>query len=220
MFANIIVWLLDRAGGVRVVTNKGGQNSQNVFDIAAARQAYLDWERTNAQEFSENYMRRRAVDLSVLVRDVIEEDLSQTERAVVEQYWFEEKNLSTIASSMGVNRATVCRTLQRANSKIQAILRHVVKYQYDLKNVVFLPIAVREALAIASADKSKPSSIGGRLRRLRIMQNISIESLSGAVSIDKNRLISIEGGALPSLPEVIKLAAFYQTTTDNILTGG
>ncbi len=203
-----------------MIIKKGGQNLQDAFDIALDRQAYLEWERANVAEISEDTVRRRVVDLSVLVRDVIEEDLTQTERAVVEKYWFNKKNLTSIAAEMGINRATVCRTLQRANSKMQAILRHVVKYQYDLKKVVFLPIAVRQALAVAAAEKSKPESIAGRLRRLRKIENISIDSLSAAVGIDNKRLEEIEKGTLPSLPEVIKLAAFFQTTTDDILIGG
>jgi len=199
---------------------KDGQSPQDFFDIAAARQAYLEWERANARELSEDQIRRRAVDLSVLVRDVIEEDLTQTERLVVEQYWFEGKNLTAIADLMGINKTTVFRTLQRANGRMQAILRHVVKYQYDLKRVVFLPVAVREALAVAAAEKSRPDTIGGRLRRLRIMQNITIGSLCEGTGIDYKRLSEIEDGVLPSLPEVIKLAAYFQATTDYILTGG
>ncbi len=197
-----------------------GQLRRDAFEILTERQAYLDWERENADEISENQMRKKVVDLSVLVRDVIDEDLTPTERAVVEQYWFENKNLTTIAQSMGINTSTVFRTLERANKKIQKILRHVVKYEYDLKKVVFLPIVVCKALAIASAEKFKPTNIGGRLRRLRVISNITIDELSEGVGIDKNTLVGFENGNLPSLSEVIRLASFYQTTTDNILIGG
>lgn len=58
------------------------------------------------------------------VKRVIENELTQIQREILTAYYFQQKNIPTIAAERGVNKSTVCRTLHRAEN----ILRKHLKY--------------------------------------------------------------------------------------------
>lgn len=58
------------------------------------------------------------------VKRVIANELTEVQREVLTAYYFEQKNIPTIAAERGVNKSTVCRTLHRA----EAVIRRCLKY--------------------------------------------------------------------------------------------
>ena len=58
------------------------------------------------------------------VKRVIEGELTDIQRETLTAYYFQQKNIPTIAAERGVNKSTVCRTLHRA----EAIIRRCLKY--------------------------------------------------------------------------------------------
>ena len=164
--------------------------------------------------------RRRTVDLAVLVREAVEQDLSSTERETVEKYWFEDMTLTEIAAETGRAPPNVARTLERAHKKLYAVLRHVVQYQHNLEKASFAPLAVRKAMMVAAAEKQTAGSLGERLKRLRVKENIPAQKLADIFKIPKTRLLSIEKGkVITNAQELLKMAAFFNTTTDCLLKG-
>lgn len=61
---------------------------------------------------------------SARVHHVIEHELTAAQRHVIEQYYLHGKTIIQIADERGVNKSTVCRTLQRAEKRIRQILRY------------------------------------------------------------------------------------------------
>ena len=55
---------------------------------------------------------------------VIEQELTELQRRTVEGYYLEKKSMSELAQERGVNRSTVCRTLQRAERRMRRCLRY------------------------------------------------------------------------------------------------
>ena len=55
---------------------------------------------------------------------VIREELTDKQRQVLLAYYFEEKTIPVIASELGVNKSTVCRTLHRAEDRLKRFLRY------------------------------------------------------------------------------------------------
>lgn len=164
--------------------------------------------------------RRRDVDLSLLMDDVIEKRLTAKEREAVKSYWFGGMTISAIAAQSGVCPSSVSRCLEKAQRKIYDALSCAVAYQHDIENVEFLPIAVRRAAAVSAAKNFKPLNIGERIKKLRCSQNIGEQLLSEATGIPVRTLRSIENsGELPTLAQVVLLAGFFETTTDYLLKG-
>lgn len=165
--------------------------------------------------------RKRTVDLSFLVRDAVERDLSNAERETVELYWFEGMLLTEIAAETGRAPPNVSRTLQRAHQKLYSVLRHAVQYQYNLESGSLTPLAVRKALALAAAEKQSADSgqrFGERLKGMRFRENITTQKLAEIIGIPESRLQKIEkGNILPDTNELLLIAAFFDTTTDYLL---
>ena len=55
---------------------------------------------------------------------VIDQELTALQRRTVEGYYLEKKSMSELAQERGVNRSTVCRTLQRAERRMRRCLRY------------------------------------------------------------------------------------------------
>lgn len=199
----------------------GCYDTAPTFDEAAmARKAYLDWERSRAEALAEYVYRRRTVDLAALVGEAVQNELTAAERSAVEQHFYARKSLIETAGTLGVNKSTAARTLKRAVEKLQRCLGYVVKYQYNLREVPFLPVAVREALALDAARAYNPSRFGERLLRLRRAENMSADVFSAAVGISEQRLEALESGAqTPDAQELLAFSGFFKTTADYLLTG-
>ena len=65
----------------------------------------------------------RATQLRRLQR-VIDTELTEKQRRAIVGYYFEKKNIPQLAREYGLNRSTVCRTLQRAERRIRLCLKY------------------------------------------------------------------------------------------------
>jgi AraC-like DNA-binding protein len=188
-------------------------------EAAMARLSYSRWEQSEAETMAEYVTRRRTVDLAALVRQVIEEDLVGTEKQVVSLRFFENLMTHEIAQRLHMNKSSVSRALASAEEHIRQYLKYVVRYQYSMENVPFLPLAVREAMAVSAARYGKADA-ASKLRRLRMGEHLTLEKTAGAVGIEPGRLRDLEnGGAVPDARELLRLASFYGVCVDSILKG-
>lgn len=69
-------------------------------------------------------IRKRTVDLARLVNDAIEKELTDIERLTITQMYFENKKAAQIAEETGINRASVSRTVLRAQNKLHSALKY------------------------------------------------------------------------------------------------
>jgi DNA-binding CsgD family transcriptional regulator len=188
-------------------------------ETAMAQLAYSRWERAEAESMAEYVSRRRTVDLAALVRQVTEEELSDAEKQVVRMRYYENRTPIEIANLLHLHKSTVSRTLANAEAHIRQCLKYVVRYQYNLRHVPFLPLAVREAMAV-SAARYGTGDAASYLRRLRQGENLSPDAVAAAVGIPNRRLRDIEDGqAVPDARELLRLASFYGVCADSILKG-
>ncbi|MBQ7542539.1 MAG: helix-turn-helix domain-containing protein [Clostridia bacterium] len=189
-------------------------------EAAMAQLAYARWERAKAEDMAEYVSRRRTVDLAVLVRQVIDEELTDTERDVIRMHYDENMQLIEIAERMHTNKATASRTLQRAEGRIRRYLKYVVRYQHDLRHVPFLPLCVREAFVLSLSRYGRADDLAARVCALRRRENLTQEAVAGASRIPLPRLQAIEDGSqTPDARELLCLSAFFDVSADSILKG-
>ncbi len=188
-------------------------------EAAMAQLAYSRWESAEAETMAEYISRRRTVDLASLVRQVIEEELTDAERTAICMRYDENRTPIEIARYMRIGKSSAAHTLERAEERIRRFLRYVVQYQYDMLHVPFLPLAVREAMVVSAARYGNADA-AHRLRRLRTGEHLSADKVAQAVDIPAKRLRAIEDGqAVPDAQELLRLAAFYGVCADSILKG-
>lgn len=58
------------------------------------------------------------------VRSVIENELTPLQRETLMAYYFRRETIPEIARRRGVNKSTVCRTLQRAEQRLRQYLKY------------------------------------------------------------------------------------------------
>lgn len=164
--------------------------------------------------------RRRSVDLGELLLDAVKTRLSEAERQAVVGHYFDKRTLTDIAAEHGKSPAAVAAALQRGLKRLRDALDYTVRYQHNLDCPGPVPLAVCKALAVAAAARASPADFGGRLAALRTRANIEPVQLAAAAGIDSKRLDALEQGkASADAGELIRLSAFFMTTTDYLLKG-
>ena len=58
------------------------------------------------------------------VKNVIAQELSPCQRQVLIAYYFQRKTIPQIAQERNVHKSTVCRTLHRAERRVQQLLKY------------------------------------------------------------------------------------------------
>ena len=62
--------------------------------------------------------------LMARLNHVIDNELTENQRRVLRGYYVEHRSIPEMAREKGVNKSTVCRTLQRAEKRVRRILRY------------------------------------------------------------------------------------------------
>lgn len=55
---------------------------------------------------------------------VIDNELTENQRHILRGYYIEHRTIPELAREKGVNKSTVCRTLQRAEARVRRLLRY------------------------------------------------------------------------------------------------
>ncbi len=190
-------------------------------EIKAAQLACCGRHCTACEAPAEYAWRKRSVDLSVLLENAIEKELTETEREIIKDFWFLDKTQSEIARARGISPAAVHLNLERAQGKLRRVLGYTVMYQNEvLADSTVIPLAIARARVIAAARNARRGTAGDRIRRLRQSENLSRVSLCGALGMTEGRLKGIENSSvLPDARETVAVSEFFGVTTDYILKG-
>ena len=189
-------------------------------DISCALKAYTFWEDSKNETPIDFISRKRNVDLAYLLNEVIEKELTETEQEILRMFYFENITISGIAKKLCLHRSTIARRIECINDKIHDNLKYAIKYEFDQRDDYIVPVAVSEALALCAIKSSKPHNVGGRLLKLRKLSALSCCKLSNCTKISEKRLKELENGkATIRIDEAVCLSAFFNVSTDYILTG-
>ena len=174
----------------------------------------------NACETPAEYAwRKREVDMSLLLERAIEDELTEIEKEIVKEYWFDSDSLKVIAQRRKIKSPTVKGTLNRAEKKIERALRYVIFYQQGIMSESVVSAVACRAKAIASARNSSAKGMSERINNLRVSQGLTFEKMQKATGITQSKLIEIENGVVSDISDLIILSEFFGVTTDYILKG-
>lgn len=163
--------------------------------------------------------RKREVDMSLLLEYAIKNELTETEKDIVTDRWYESLSYQQIAENRGISITTARVTSERAVKKLEKALMYVAFYQRDVMDESVIPLSVCRARVVAAARNYEPSDIGGRIKCVRLSKAISIRATVLSTGMKRKRYCEIESGEIPEAEEIIILSEFFGVTADYILKG-
>lgn len=194
-------------------------NSFYKSDFENAQLAFSLWQGTQHESVDEYVMRKRKIELNCLVREVIANELSEKDKAVVELHWFSGKSINEVAEIIGVDRSNISRRLDKINDVIYDKLKYALQYRYgkDYSSSVRVIIKNKDALCPPSYSAE---SVAQRIKNLRLRQGMSLRDAQEMTGIKEKRLEEIENDKCQATAEDIRLiATAFKTSGDYIIFG-
>lgn len=194
-------------------------NSFSKADIESAHLAFSMWQGTQQETVDEYVMRKRKIELNCLVNEVIENELTDEEKAIVQQYWFEGKTLMEIGEAMGMSHTSISRKLSKINDIIYDKLKYAIQYRYgkDYSRAVKVIIKNKDGLYLFRGKVDSPAL---RIKSLRQQQGLSLTDTEAMTGISKARLEEMEKGEKDILvKDVMRIATAFRVTSDYIIFG-
>ena len=188
-------------------------------DYENAQLAFSLWQGKQHETLDEYMLRKRKIELNCLVREVIENELSDTDKIIVQLHWYDNKTINQIAEIIGIDRSKVSRLRDKINGIIYDKLKYALQYRYgkDYSASVRVIIKNKDALFVVSGSQN---SIEERIRNLRLTQCMSIKDASDMTGISEKHLRDIENGTVKATAEDVRLiATAFKTSGDYIIFG-
>lgn len=194
-------------------------NSFSKADIESAHLAFSMWQGTQQETVDEYVMRKRKIELNCLVKEVIENELSENEQTIVKQYWYEGKTLCEIGEIMGVSHTSISRKLSKINDIIYDKLKYAIQYRYgkDYSRAVKVIIKNKDGLYLFHGKADSPAL---RIKKLRLGQGLTLTDTAEMTGISAAKLESIENGEREILvSDVMRIATAFRISCDYIIFG-
>lgn len=195
------------------------ENSFSKADIESAHLAFSMWQSTQQETVDEYVMRKRKIELNCLVNEVIENELSEGEKNIVQLYWYEGKTLTEIGEITGTSHSSVSRRLNKINDIIYDKLKYAIQYRYgkDYSRAVKVIIKNKDGLQLFHGKADSPAL---RIKDLRLRQGLTLTDTAQMTGISERKLSSIEKGEKDILvADVMRIATAFKVSCDYIIFG-
>ncbi len=193
-------------------------NSFSKEEYLLAREAFAAWQSKTYENIDEYILRQRKCELNELVNKVINQELSSTDRLIVEMHWYQGYTKSEIARKLGIDPSTVSRRIDKITDTIYDKLKYALEYRYGSTFSRKAKLIIKNKNAFFSY--SEPDVLSARIKYLRMKQGLTIKDVSEMTGITEKALVEIEEkGRELTATEIKKLSIFYSTTADYIIFG-
>ncbi len=193
-------------------------NSFENEEYSLAREAFAAWQSKTYEDIDGYIIRQRKCELNELVNKAIRQELSPSDRLIVELHWFQGCNKSEVARRLGIEPSTVSRRLEKITDTLYDKLKYALEYRYGSS------FSRRAKVIFKSKDAffsyTEPEVLSARIRQLRLKQGLAVKDVSEMTGIAEKTLKEIEEkGRELTATEIKKLSVFYGTTADYIIFG-
>lgn len=104
----------------------------DVFDFMSDKYSFETYQSEKYSKVDNDFSRKRRQMLVYLVRKIIKNELSETDRVIFELYWYHDLTQREIALLLGLSRSYVNRRLIKAKDIIRSNLKYVMTLLYGL----------------------------------------------------------------------------------------
>ncbi len=193
-------------------------NSFSNEEYVLAQEAFADWQTKTYESVEDYILRQRKSELNELVNKVIKNELSSTQRMLLELHWYQNLSKSEIARRLSMEPSTVSRNLDKISDIIYEKLKYALEYRYGGGFSEKARLIIKNKDAFFSYQE--PGILSERVRKLRREQFLTEKEVSELTGIPEKRLKEIENADREmTVTEAKKLAIFYRTSADYIIFG-
>ena len=194
-------------------------NSFSQADYESAQLAFSLWQGTQQETIDEYMMRKRKIELHNLVRQVIENELTDTDKTIVQLHWFKEKSINEVAQQIGLDRSNISRRLDKINDIIYDKLKYALQYRYGKDYSASAKVIIKNKDALCFVSDAE-DTVAQRIKSLRLSQGMTLKDTQDMTGIREARLQDIEKGKCQATAEDIRLiATAFKTSGDYIIFG-
>ncbi len=162
--------------------------------------------------------RRRKTDLADILNLAIDRELTEKEREVIKDFYFNEMSAEEIARKTGTSRTAVNAAKNRAEQKLRKALCYLKIYLSGLDEAAEDDTGIDCEAAILAAREMKGGDTGKRIAKLRKERALSYGAASRMTGISLKRMKRIESGeALPDAGEIRRICALYSVPYAQVL---
>lgn len=193
-------------------------NSFENEEYYLAREAFSAWQKKAYEDIDEYIIRQRKCELNELVNKAVREELSPSDKLIVELHWFQGFNKSEVARKLGIEPSTVSRRLEKITDTLYDKLKYAIEYRYGSS------FSRRAKVIFKSKDAffsyTEPEVLSERVRNMRMKQGFTLKDVSEMTGIAEKALKETEEkGRELTATEIKKLSVLYGTTADYIIFG-
>ena len=190
--------------------------SQKRWDLFA----YQSWVEQAFLSPEEERHRQAVCRLARALERIIQEELSPSQRQLLERCWLEGEKPAQIARETGRSRSTVSRTLRRAQEVIDSRLKYaVLALEREKEESDYLQM-VSQASQVLAASSHEGHTIGGRVQRLRMQHALTKKQLAAALSCDEAAVSRWERDVeLPDTAALMRMVQLFSIRADDLLFG-
>lgn len=190
--------------------------SQNSWDLFA----YQSWVEQAFLSPEEEHHRQAVCKLARALERIIQEELSPSQRQLLERCWLEGEKPAQVARETGLNRSTVSRTLRRAQEVINSRIQYaVLALEWEKAEPNSFQV-VSQASQVLAAARHEGHTIGERIRRLRTRHALTKRQLAAALSCDEAAVSRWERDVeLPDTVALMRIARLFSIRADDLLFG-
>ena len=193
-------------------------NGKNT-DVKGAYQLLFNWNDCVAESEKEYFDRLREIKLLRVMREIIETELSEEEKAFLKIRYVGQSSLEETADRLYMSKSSAVRASKRIEEKLGAYMKYVFVYSGTNLKGEDRPLDVKKAIAEIFNENTSRSNPGARLGRSRRERFISVRKTAFCTGIPEERIMQIEEGGNCSLKELTKLITFYGVSADSVILG-
>lgn len=162
--------------------------------------------------------RKRRTDLAALLGVAIENELTDREKTVIKDLFYNGMTVTQVANRDGVSTSAVSLVAGTAKEKLKKALRYVIMYQNDTLQDDLTENFTADAVTLSRASHIKGETIGERVRNRRISAGLSVKKLGALTSLEEGRIYRIEGGTvLPDAGELMAFCGVFGVTPNELM---
>lgn len=198
------------SAGIISITNDKEENDTRLL---------FNWNDCISESEKEYFSRTRKIKLLKVMKDIIENELDETQKKILKMKHYDSRSNSSISKELYMSPSGVLRNLKKSEKTISAYMKYVFVFSGLREKDSDKPLDVKTAIADMLLEHGHNDKIGERLKKSRCSKYISEEKAALCTNIDKQRIIAIEQSGVLSVSELKKLIAFYGVSADYIIFG-
>lgn len=181
--------------------------------LALREMRNLGFDPEESLEGIDSYVNRvRTICVSELIDNIIETKLTEMQKRIIKDFWFNDVTPEDIIKSLNISRRTFYSSKAKAQDIIKDYLEPLITYFRNLPSSAVMPAVINESFTVLKANKASAKNIDSALKNIRLTFGAETALAASALGIKEEELIKKENSKKePTLSELKKYSKAFGT---------